>query len=467
MRKRPTRHIVLAALTAVALAGTSPARAQQEDGGGTLGIRAPILDDPSIRATFVYLGSGTPALLYEPVNPGPKAQVAVLAMHSAADYLRHSVCSELSRRGYRVLCANNSNSKSGDFNDGELDKVLLQVRSGVAFLRGYPGIRKIVLWGHSGGATVMTAYQSVAEGGVKVCQDAPKIEKCPDSLANMPAADGVILGDPNWGIANDVLTGIDPAVTNDNGIKINPDLDMYNPKNGFNPDGSKFSAEFIRRFTAAQAKRNNAIVDLALARQAAIKAGNGMFVDNEPFFIAGAIFTGNKLYASDLSLLAHTQEQWPLVHADGSVTTGIVRSVRLPSTRQSPSPTYRGALKTTVTSFLSTYAIRATDDFGYGEATAERGVIWRSSRASNPGNVEDVTVPFLTMAMTGSFEMGSAETIHNHVKGKDKMLVYIEGASHVYTPCRRCEKTPGQFGDTVKTTYDYADRWLSKPGRFL
>ena len=70
------------------------------------------------------------------------------------------------------------------------------------------------------------------------------------------------------------------------------------------------------------------------------------------------------------------------------------------------------------------------------------------------------------MGMTGSFEMGSAETIHNHVKSADKTLVYIEGASHGYTPCKRCEKTPGQFGDTVKTVYDYADQWLSKPGRF-
>jgi hypothetical protein len=125
------------------------------------------------------------------------------------------------------------------------------------------------------------------------------------------------------------------------------------------------------------------------------------------------------------------------------------------------------ALKTTVLGYLSTYAIRVTDDYGYGEETAETGVIWRSSRGSNPGNVEGVTVPFLTMAMTGSFEMGSAETIHNHVKGSDKTLIYIEGATHTYTPCKACEKTPGQFGDTVKTVYDYADSWLSKPGRFM
>ena len=32
--------------------------------------------------------------------------------------------------------------------------------------------------------------------------------------------------------------------------------------------------------------------------------------------------------------------------------------------------------------------------------------------------------------------------------------------------CTRCEMTPGQYGDTLKITYDYIDDWLAKPGRF-
>lgn len=36
----------------------------------------------------------------------------------------------------------------------------------------------------------------------------------------------------------------------------------------------------------------------------------------------------------------------------------------------------------------------------------------------------------------------------------------------MYSPCRQGEKTPGQFGDTIKTLYDYADQWLSQKGRF-
>lgn len=457
-------RMLLAVAAAISLAGVSSVSAQE----GPQRQAGPV-NVPGIKTTFVPLGSGQAAILYEPVNPGPKAQIAVFAMHSAIDYLTHSSCTELSTRGYRVLCANNANSKSRWFNEGMLNDVLLTAKTAITFLRGYPGVKKIVLWGHSGGATVMTAYQDVAENGVKACQEEIKIYKCPDSLAGLPPADGVILGDPNWGIANDVLTGTDPALLSyDNGMNLNPDLDMFNPKNGFKSAGSTYSQEFIKRFLAAQAKRNNAVVDLALQRLALINAGKGMYSDDEPFIISGAIFTANKLYTSDMRLLAYTQKAWPLLHADGSTTTGIVRSVRVPTATQTPSHSMKnGALKTTVRGFLNTYATRATDKYGYDEDTGELGVIWRSSQGSNPGNAEGIAVPFLTMAMTGSFEMGSAETIHNHVKATDKELVYVEGATHNYNTCKRCEKTPGQYGDTTKSTYDYADKWLSKPGRFL
>jgi hypothetical protein len=420
-----------------------------------------------IKTTFVHLGQGEPGVLYEPVSPGPKAQIAVFAMHSANDFLNHSACTELSKRGYRVLCANDSNSKSGMFNDGVLDKVLLQAKAAIVYLRKNPDVKKIVLWGHSGGATVMTAYQDIAENGVKVCQDAAKISRCPDSLAGLPPADGVILGDPNWGLAPITLIGIDPAVSDDNGMKLSPDLDMFNPANGFKAAGASYSQDFIRKFQVAEGKRMNALISKAQERLALIKAGKGNYSDDEPFWIAGANFSENKLYAQDMRLLAHTQKAWPLLHADGSITTEIVHSVRVPTLTESPTHTTRAALKTTVTSFLSTYAIRVTDDYGYGEDDSLRGVDWSSTWASNPGNAEGITVPFLTLGMTGSYESATAETIHTHTRSADKTLVYVEGASHGYPTCKRCEKTSGQYGDTVKTIYDYADGWLSKSGRFL
>lgn len=64
--------------------------------------------DQQVKTTFVRLGPGVPGVLYEPVTPGPKSAIAVFAMHSEVDYLEFSACTELSKRGYRVLCATNT-----------------------------------------------------------------------------------------------------------------------------------------------------------------------------------------------------------------------------------------------------------------------------------------------------------------------------------------------------------------------
>ena len=210
------------------------------------------------------------------------------------------------------------------------------------------------------------------------------------------------------------------------------------------------------------------MIKTALDRLAAIEAGKGRFADDEPFVVSGAGSLGpnNKLFAQDTRLMSHTKKAWPLLHADGSITTEIVHTVRMPQGAKSFTPTLNpGALNKTVRSFLTDSAIRVTDDFGYDESTV-RGVEWTSSYSSPPGNVESIAVPLLLMGMTGGYEYLAHETIYEHARSSDKTLVFVEGATHNFSPCKQCEKTPSQFGDTVKTLYDYVDKWLSQKGRF-
>jgi hypothetical protein len=429
-----------------------------------------VAQEQQIKATFVHLGQGDglPGMLYEPVTPSDKSQIALYLMDATSDHMAFSACTEMAKRGYRVLCADNSADKIGSVNDANMDRILLEAKLGVAYLRGYPGVQKVVFFGHSGGGVLMSTYQNIAENGVKACQGPEKIVRCPDSLAGLPPADGLMLIDSNWGLAALVLFSLDPAVGDEDQQTLNPEFDLFSPKNGFNPAGSTYSDEFIRKYQGAEGKRNDLLIKAALDRLAAIKAGKSRYNDDEPFFVPGASFYGanNKLFPQDVELMSHTRKAWPLLRADGSVVTQVVHSVRVPENTASLTGSMeRGALKTTVRTFLSTYAVRVTDDYGY-DADSVHGVDWSSCYSCPPANVEGIGVPTLVMGMTGHWEYMASETIFEHSKSADKTLVYVEGATHNYITCTNCEKYPGQFGNTMKTTYDYVDSWLSKKGRF-
>jgi len=92
---------------------------------GLCAVSATTAQDRDTKSTFVSLSRGVPGVLYQPVVPGEKSHLGILVMHSGGDYLRFSACTELSRRGYTVLCANTSTSKQvriqtiGDLNGAD------------------------------------------------------------------------------------------------------------------------------------------------------------------------------------------------------------------------------------------------------------------------------------------------------------------------------------------------------------
>jgi hypothetical protein len=385
-------------------------------------------------------------------------------MHSDADYLNFSAGPELAKRGYTVLCANTTGY------NGPMDGKILNAKAAVQYLRSLPGVKKVVLLGHSGGATLMTAYQALAENGVKAFQGPEKISKTPDSLDGLPAADGVLLLDANFGISSMMLFSLDPAVSSENSAsQLKSEFDQLSPANGYDPSGSHYSADFIKKFQSAQAERNARLIQTAQDRQKLIDAGKGEYKDDEPMIVPGAsqVAPNNKLYPLDVRLLSHTRKAWPLIHADGSITNEVVHTVRLPMKIPNFTQSFgMGALNTTVKSFLSSYAIRTKPDFSVGE-DGVTGIDWTSSINNPPGNVQSISVPILMLGMTGSWEFMAAEVIYENAKSADKALQFIEGATHMIAPNKAAEKTPGQFGDTIKTTYDAADRWLSQSGRFF
>lgn len=421
------------------------------------------LDTTGVKTTFVRLGKRVPGVLYEPLSASGKEDVNVLVMHSDEDYMTFPTGPELAKRGFTVLCANVMNKEGIVFSQN--DKMHC-VKDAIEYLKERNG-GSVILMGHSGGGTLMSAYQALAENG-------PEVFKGPEKFYPytrddvLPPADGIMLLDSNWGNAVMQLFSLDPAVTDEaDGLKLDPTLDLFNPANGFRPEGSTFSDDFIRKYQYAQSARNNRLVDTALARLALLNEGKGHYSDDEPFIIPGAAqtFFCNKVFPQDIRLMSHTRGEYPLLHADGSVTTEIVRSVRRPDCPDSMTHSFwEGARFLSVKTYLSGYAIRTEEDFGYDEDHVW-GIDWDSCYAAPPGNMKHVRVPTLVMGMTAGWEYLASETIWQCAASEDKTIAFVEGATHKFTPAHHCETYPGQFGDTMKTLHDYVDEWLSA-GRF-
>jgi len=113
----------------------------------------------------------------------------------------------------------------------------------------------------------------------------------------------------------------------------------------------------------------------------------------------------------------------------------------------------------TVRHYLSFFAFHTTADY---RLTADdiKGIDWRSSANSAVGNIEGITVPTLVMTATCAVHIVTGELAYDHSPAKDKEYVSVEGGDHFFKACKP------EYGDPVKRTFDYVDRWLMKPGRF-
>lgn len=423
-----------------------------ETSGGSSSCGLPVRD------TFVKLDRNQRGILYEPAVRTQKSKTAVVIVHSDDDYSTRPMGGELAKRGYTAFCGAVSDRMD------PLDKKMLDIRHIVEFLKSYPGVEHVFLMGHSGGATLMSAYQAVAENGVSVFRGEHMLVSC--SLEeDLPPADGLMLIDSNWGNGSMTLFSIDPAVTEEgNGVKLDPRFDLFDPANGYDPDGAHYTENFKKDFFAAQRERNNRLVRLARERLHAIENGKGRFVDDEPFIIAGGTQTvpGNKLFPQDTGLFAHTKGIYDLLHGDGTVTRERIRSVRRPGGRMNPTPLCKaGTLVTTVKSFLTGKAVLADESYCI-KADGAEGILWDNSYDCTPGNVKKIHAPLLCMGMTGSYEYLAAEAIFLNAACTDKTIAFVEGAGHNFAPEHRCEAWPGQFGDTEKTLYDFMDQWMSR-----
>jgi pimeloyl-ACP methyl ester carboxylesterase len=426
---------------------------------------APELAWSQSKPEFVPFRGTIKGALYKP-DSGPAPHVGIVVMHRTANYLTHPACKELSRRGFLMLCMTTryeNNEVQVDF-----EKLPLDVKTGVEFLRKQPGITKVLLFGHSGGGPLMSLYQAVAENGITYCKGANKLSECADDLAGLPPVDGIVFADPNPGNSVNTLRRINPAVANEN----NPpdgspvaEIDMFDPKNGFNPNGpSNYSADFQARYFKAQADRMNRLIDMARDKLDRIKRKDYGYSDDDIMVIprsgnpgSGAGGSESALFVTqpDLPYFNSTAKPQKLLRNDGTVATQVVNSVLVPNTKAGGIVMrFRTGTKIfTLRSFLSAQAIRATN--------SKDGIDWCTSNNSTVCALQSISVPVLFMAMGGHYYVGDGERYFDIARSEDKDFVVIEGATHSFTPCKECEKTAGQYSNSMKNLFNYTATWIN------
>jgi pimeloyl-ACP methyl ester carboxylesterase len=414
------------------------------------------VDTPYYATHYVKLASpNAEGLLYEPTG-GAKPRIALLFSHPSGNNFADRIGPQLARRGYRILMVNYRGTEESD------DAYLPSISDGVSYLRTLSGVEKVVVIGHSGGGHLIAMYQSVAEQSVDSCRRPEQIWPCSIAATSLAKADGVVLLDPTLGAFHQ-MSSLDPAAGGDVRAAA---LDMFAPVNGNDRVTGRavYTPAFRRRFYAAQAARNARLVARARALLTAIEAGKGEFSDDAPMIVPGmgVTSTGARLYQPDISIVSRTKAPHVLLRADGSETLQIIRSVRPVSGQQSP-----GQLRslsamtrnTTARRFLASSAIRTLPGYSFTEDDIV-GVDWRSAFSATPSTAEGITVPTLVMPMSCHYLLVPGEIIFDHLAARDKSIAVVEGATHLFAPCRP------EYGDTLKRTFDHVGAWLSAGGRF-
>ncbi|HEU4572335.1 MAG TPA: hypothetical protein VFR93_06580, partial [Candidatus Limnocylindrales bacterium] len=200
-------------------------------------------------------------------TPARRRRTVVLYTHPRArSNLTAYPCPQLAAAGVDVLAFNNrfTNSPAGSDLSTVFEEFALDVAAAVHHARRL-GYENVLLMGHSAGGPVMAFYQDVATNGAGAFAARPPLSgfsgfRTPagDPLA-LPPADGLVLRSVTIGTAASFLIRLDGAVVDETTGEVDPDLDIYDRRNGFDPDARRatYSRDFLRRYYRAQAVRMN------------------------------------------------------------------------------------------------------------------------------------------------------------------------------------------------------------------
>jgi len=280
--------------------------------------------------------------------------LAFIVMHPTSNFMNHYLLEPLRSRG-RAILALNSRYVAND-SMMLVERAIQDLGAGIRFLRE-EGYAKVVLIGNSGGGALAALYQQQAERlTIRSTPDGRPIDLRPEHL---PPADALALLCAHPGRAHTLSEWLDPSVIDEgNVLSTDPELDLYQPQRQ-----TPFDREWLDRYRAAQAARNERLTQRALARLRELEANPGARpVADEAFIVHRTM--------ADPRFLDMTLD--PSDRRPGTVR-GDPQAVNY-------APNNIGRF-TTLRSFLSQWS-------------------WSMSRAKGPQCLSDTSVPVLNMEFT-------------------------------------------------------------------
>lgn len=196
--------------------------------------------------------------------PGPVPTTVAVFMHPRENQTRQYLTPYLLSAGYAVW----GQTSRALHNDTDMvhEEVLLDTAAGLRLLKER-GFEKIVLIGSSGGTSLLSYYQvQAALAPSERVREAPHGASTGFAQEDMPAADFFVALAPHSGEGVIMLNMLDAAIVEEsNPVAIDPDLDMFNPANGYQPfpEPSKYAPEWLAAYREHQRTRCRRIDVLA------------------------------------------------------------------------------------------------------------------------------------------------------------------------------------------------------------
>lgn len=226
--------------------------------GSWVRFREPVEDFAQPAQATVYAHDGTQVRgLYWTPRSNPRPRVAVLAAHPRVDFTQHYAFPALLRAGYGCLGGNVRTL--GNDSTCVHEQIILDVAAYVRWLKEERGVEKVVWLGNSGGGSLGGLYQAQAKAsaGARIAFT-PGGRPTALRDAVMPPFDAMMITAAHSGQGQIMNEVIDPSVVDESDpLLTNPELDMYDPANGFRPapQWSRYDPAFVQRYRKAQLER--------------------------------------------------------------------------------------------------------------------------------------------------------------------------------------------------------------------